>query len=55
MTMLTVTEAARHARVTPDDIRAALAGGDLRNLTRRAVDAWNRARIAHVVTRAVTP
>jgi hypothetical protein len=55
MTQLTVGDAARLARVSEDEIRAALRDGDLRSLERAAVAAWARARVAATVTRSVQP
>lgn len=54
-TGLTITAAARLARVTVDQVRAALDSGDLRDLTPYAVEAWTRSRIADLVTQSVNP
>lgn len=43
---LTLDEAARWARTSSANVRAALDSGDLRNLTPRAVELWTRARNA---------
>lgn len=49
---LTIAEAAAVARISEDEIRQALATGELRSLTLPAVDAWARARVAAIVARA---
>lgn len=53
--VLTVIDAASFARTDAENVRAALASGDLRNLRRSTVTAWSRARVAETVTRATRP
>lgn len=48
---LTLTEAATHARTSPEAVTEALQSGDLRDLRRSNVDKWVRARNASGVAR----
>lgn len=52
---LTVADAAHIARTSTENVSAALASGDLRDLTRQAVLVWARARTASSITDSLGP
>jgi hypothetical protein len=51
---MTTIDAARLARTSPENVRAALASGDLRDLRPATVRQWSAGNVAGTVTSSLT-